>query len=113
MACVNVFAADTDAQAHRQFSSLQQAFLHLRRGKPGQVPPPVDNIDTRWSPMERDGVGHALNYSFVGAADTVRRGVEAFLAKTQPDELMVTGLFHDHAARLRSFEIAAQILGVV
>jgi luciferase family oxidoreductase group 1 len=113
MACVNVFAADTDAEAHRQFSSLQQAFLQLRRGKPGQVPPPVDNIDTRWSPMERDGVGHALKYSFVGAADTVRRGVEAFLAKTQPDELMVTGLFHDHAARLRSFELAAQILGAV
>jgi luciferase family oxidoreductase group 1 len=113
MACVNVFAADSDAEANRQFSSLQQAFLYLRRGKPGQVPPPVDNIDTRWSPMERDGVGHALKYSFVGAADTVRRGVEAFLAKTQPDELMVTGLFHDHAARLRSFEIAAQILGVV
>jgi luciferase family oxidoreductase group 1 len=113
MACVNVFAADSDAEANRQFSSLQQAFLYLRRGKPGQVPPPVDNIDTRWSPMERDGVGHALNYSFVGAADTVRRGVEAFLAKTQPDELMVTGLFHDHAARLRSFEIAAQILRAV
>jgi len=110
IACANVYAADGDAEARRQFSSLQQAFLQLRRGKPGQVPRPVDNIDTRWSPMERDGVGHALQYSFVGTADTVRRGIEAFVAETKADELMLTGLFHDHGARLRSFEIAAEVL---
>ena len=110
IACVNVFAADTEAEARIQFSSLQQAFLNLRRGRPGKVPAPVEDIDTRWSPMERDGVAHALKCSFVGDEDGVRRGVREFVEAVQPDELMVTGLYHDQAARLRSVEIAARVL---
>ena len=109
MLTVNVFAADTDAQARRHFTSLQQAFLNLRRGRPGQVPPPIDDIEGFWSAAEKAGVEHALSCSFVGAADTVEKGLREFLARTQPDELMIAGHFYDHAARLRSLEITAQV----
>jgi luciferase family oxidoreductase group 1 len=109
MLTVNVFAADTDAEARRHFTSLQLAFLNLRRGRPGQVPPPVDDIDSVWSAGERAGVEHSLSCSFVGAADTVERGLREFLARTKPDELMVAGHFYDHAARLRSMEITADV----
>ena len=109
MLTVNVFAADTDAQARRHFTSLQQAFLNLRRGRPGQVPPPIDDIEGFWSPAEKAGVEHALACSFVGTADTVEKGLRDFLARTRPDELMIAGHFHDHAARLRSLEITAQV----
>jgi alkanesulfonate monooxygenase SsuD/methylene tetrahydromethanopterin reductase-like flavin-dependent oxidoreductase (luciferase family) len=109
MAGVNVYAADADAEARRQFTSLQQAFIALRRGTPGQVPPPVDDIGALWSEPERAMVEHALRYSFVGTAQTIERGLSEFLRDTRVDELMVTGLFHDHGARLRSFEIAAEV----
>src|SRR5262245_24478570 len=109
MLTVNVFAADTDAEARRHFTSLQQAFLNLKRGRPGQVPPPIDDIEGSWSAAERAGVEHALSCSFVGAADTVEKGLREFLARTKPDELMIAGHFYDHAARLRSLEITAQV----
>jgi alkanesulfonate monooxygenase SsuD/methylene tetrahydromethanopterin reductase-like flavin-dependent oxidoreductase (luciferase family) len=109
MLTVNVFAADTDAEARRHFTSLQQAFLNLRRGRPGQVPPPVDDIEAFASAAERAGIDHALSCSFVGAADTVEKGLRDFLARTKPDELMIAGHFYDHAARLRSLEITAQV----
>ena len=109
MLTVNVFAADTDAQARRHFTSLQQAFLNLRRGRPGQVPPPIDDIEGFWSAAEKAGVEHALSCSFVGAADTVEKGLRAFLARTKPDELMIAGHFYDHSARLRSLEITAEV----
>jgi len=109
MLTVNIFAADTDEEARRQFTSLQQAFLNLRRGRPGRVPRPIDDIDTFWAPEEKAGVAHALMYSFVGCADTIERDLRAFLAKTRPDELMIAGHFHDPAARVRSLEITAQV----
>ena len=109
MAAVNVFAADSEDDARRLFTSLQQAFVQLRRGNPGPLPPPVDRI--RWSaPAERDGVEHALRYSVVGTADTVMKGLREFIAATGVDEIMLTGQIYDHAARLRSFEIAAETL---
>jgi luciferase family oxidoreductase group 1 len=109
MLTVNIFAADTDEEARRQFTSLQQAFLNLRRGRPGRVPPPIDDIDSFWTPEEKAGVAHALMYSFVGCAETIERELRAFLAKTRPDELMIAGHFHDPAARVRSLEITAQV----
>jgi luciferase family oxidoreductase group 1 len=109
MLTVNVFAANTDAEARRHFSSLQQAFLNLRRGRPGQLPPPLDDIEGFWSPAEKAGVEHALACSFVGTADTVEKGLREFLADTLPDELMIAGHFYDHTARLRSLEITAQV----
>jgi luciferase family oxidoreductase group 1 len=109
MLTVNVFAADTDAEARYHFTSLQQAFLNLRRGRPGQVPRPVDDIEGFWSAGEKVGVEHALSCSFVGSADTVERGLRAFLERTKPDELMIAGHFYDHPARLRSLEITAAV----
>lgn len=110
VACVNVFAADTDAEARRQFTSLQQSFINLRRGTPGQVPPPVDDLAVLAAHVERAGVDQALKYSFVGTPETVRLALQHFTDTVAPDELMLTGLFYDHGARLRSFEIAAQAL---
>jgi len=109
MVAANIIAADTDAQARRLFTSLQQSFVRLRRGTPGKLAPPVDDINTWANPVELAGLHHSLVYSFVGAADTVARGVESFLEMTQADELMVSGHIFDHAARLHSYEIAARV----
>ncbi len=106
---VNVFAAATDAEARRHFTSLQQAFVNLRRGTPGQLPPPVDGTDGLWSAMEQAGLEHSLRHAVVGSPETVRRGLAAFIAETQVDEIMVTAQMFDHAARLRSFEIVAEV----
>ena len=109
MAGINVFAADSDDEARRLFTSLQQAFVQLRRGNPGPLPRPVDRMS--WSaPAERDGVEHALRYSAVGAADTIKKALRDFIASTGVDEVMLTGQIYDHAARLRSFEIAAGVM---
>jgi luciferase family oxidoreductase group 1 len=105
----NVLAADTDAQARRQFTSQQQSFINLRRGTPGQVPPPIDDIDAYWSPAEKAMVERSLAVSFVGSVDTIERGLAAFLDSLQPDELMITAHIYDQAARLRSIELIAQV----
>jgi alkanesulfonate monooxygenase SsuD/methylene tetrahydromethanopterin reductase-like flavin-dependent oxidoreductase (luciferase family) len=89
----------------------EQQFINLRRGNPGQLQPPIDNIRSYCSLDEKEMVDHALMYSMVGSSETVRRGLKAFIAKTKVDELMVTGQIYDHAARLRSFEIAAEVRG--
>src|SRR5689334_13905737 len=106
----NVIAADSDEEARRLFTSVQQSFVRLRRGTPGQLPPPIDDIGSFAAPQERAGADHALIYSFVGARQKVEEGLRSFLEATQPDELIVTGHIYDHKARLHSFEIAAQIL---
>ena len=108
MVVVSVFAADTDVEARRQFTSVQQSFINLRRGTPGQVPAPIDDIASYGSAAERAQVDHALAYSVVGSPITVNRGLGKIIEETQPDELMLSGHFYDHTARLRSFELAAQ-----
>ena len=108
---VNVFAADSDAEARRLFSSLQQAFLNLRRGRPGKLPAPVEDFDARVDPQGRAMLAHSLACSVVGGPETVRQGLAAFVAETGADELMVTAQIHDHAARKRSFEILARLQG--
>lgn len=109
MLTVNIMAADTDEEARYHFTSQQQAFINLRRGTPGLLPPPIPDIDDYWSDAERPGVEHALSCSFVGAPDRVRRDLQLFLDHTRPDELMVTGHVFDHTARLRSYELTADI----
>ncbi len=109
MAAIGVVATDTDAGAARLFTSLQQSFVLLRRGAPGPLPPPVDSMDGRWSRAEQANVDHAFSEAVVGSPETVKRGIEAFLRRTQVDELMVTAAIHDHAARLRSFGLLAQV----
>jgi alkanesulfonate monooxygenase SsuD/methylene tetrahydromethanopterin reductase-like flavin-dependent oxidoreductase (luciferase family) len=101
---LNVFAAETDAEARRLFTSLQQAFLNLRSGRPGKLPPPVDDLDAR----ARATLDDALACSVVGGPETVRRGLADFAARTGTDELMVTAQIFDHDARLRSFAILAR-----
>ncbi len=105
---LNVFAADTEEEARRLFTSLQQAFVNLRRGRPGPLPPPVEGFERQLAPMERAGLEQALSCSIVGTPADVRSGLEAFVARTGADELMVTSQIFDHAARLRSFEITAE-----
>jgi luciferase family oxidoreductase group 1 len=104
---VNVFAADTDREAQFLFSSLQQAFINLRLGRPGRLPPPVANFGDRLGPVERSILDQALVRSVVGSPETVRQGLESFVSETGADELMVTSQIFDPAARLRSFEILA------
>jgi len=104
---VNVIAADTDAEARRLFTSQQQAFINLRRGTPGRMPPPIDDIDAYWTPAEKAMVEHSLKYAIVGSPATVKRGLEVFIANTGADELIIAAHVYDHAARLRSFEIIA------
>jgi luciferase family oxidoreductase group 1 len=104
---INVVAAETDAEARRIFTSAQQQFVNLRRGTPGQLPPPIDDIDDYATPMERAGIDQALAAAVVGAPETVRRGLAAFIDRTGADELIIAGHIYDHAARLRSYEIAA------
>src|SRR6185312_16022452 len=110
MAGINVIAAETDAEARRLFTSLQQAFINLRRGAPGRLPPPIDDIDAYCSPLEKAMIDEALSRSFVGSPETIERGLRSFLVETRVDELMLAANIYDHTARLRSFEIAAQLL---
>ena len=104
---VNVFAADTDAQARLLFSSLQQAFLNLRSGRPGKLPAPVEDFEAGVDRYGRAMLANSLACSVVGGPQTVRDGLHAFVASTGADELMVTAQIFDHAARKRSFEILA------
>jgi luciferase family oxidoreductase group 1 len=106
---LNVVAADGDAEARRLFTTQQQSFIKLRRGMPGLIPPPIDDIESFWTPVEKLGVERALACAVVGAADTVRNGIEAFVARHRPDELLITANVFDHVARRRSFEIAAAV----
>jgi luciferase family oxidoreductase group 1 len=106
---LNVFAAETDAEARRLFSSLQQAFLNTPRGRPGKLPPPVDDLDARLDPYARAMLADALACSVVGGPETVRSGLRAFIASTSAEELMVTAQIFDHDARKRSFQILAEV----
>ncbi|MNS27639.1 Limonene 1,2-monooxygenase [compost metagenome] len=105
---LNAFAADTDAEARRLFTSVQQQFVRLQRGTPGQLPPPVESMDGHWTPWEAMAVEQALSCSVVGSRETVERGLAEFIARTGADELMLTGMMYDHAARLRSMTIVAE-----
>ena len=111
MLAMNVVAADSDAEAARLFTTQQQAFVNLRRGHPGLVPPPLasgEAMDAWCTPAERAMVDRARACSVVGAPATVREGMAAFVARHRPDELIVTANVHDHAARLRSYELAME-----
>jgi luciferase family oxidoreductase group 1 len=107
MVGVNVIAADTDAEARRLFTSVQQQFANRFRGARGQLPPPIDDIETYWSPLEKEQVSAMLACSFVGSRETVARELNRFVEETAADEVMVAAAIYDHAARLRSYEILA------
>jgi len=107
MAGVNVFAADTDREAQRLFTSAQQQFTNMLRNRRGKLQPPLDDIESYWTPPEKAHVSGMLRYSFVGSPSTVRRGLEQFVEQTGVDEVMVVSAIFDHAARLRSYELLA------
>ena len=111
MAAVAAYAAETDREAARLFTSLQQSFVSLRSGMPRELPPPVESMEGRWTAAQRSLAEHAFSEAIVGSPATVRRGIEAFLERTAVDELMVTAAVYEHAARLRSFELVAQCSG--
>jgi luciferase family oxidoreductase group 1 len=106
---VNVFAAETDTQARLLLTSLQQAFVNLRSGNPGPMPPPVEGYEDTLPESARAMLAQALSCSVIGSPDTVRDGLKAFIARTGADELMVTAQIFDHTARKRSFEITAEV----
>ena len=106
-----VVAAETDEEARFLFSSLQQSTLNNRTGHPGRVPPPVKDFDATLDPYARAILADSQACAIVGSPDTVRRGLDDFIAQTGADELMVTANIFDHEKRKRSFEIVAQVHG--
>ncbi|WP_110113095.1 LLM class flavin-dependent oxidoreductase [Bacillus sp. CGMCC 1.16541] len=110
MVGVNVVAADTDEEANRLATSLQQQFLNLIRNTPGLLKPPVDSMDGLMSPYEEAILHKQLSTSIIGSKETVKRKLEAFAEETKADEFMIHGQIYDHDARLRSFEIVSEIM---
>ncbi|HET7411050.1 MAG TPA: LLM class flavin-dependent oxidoreductase [Pararhizobium sp.] len=109
MAGVMASVADTDEEARRLFTSQQQQFVNLRRGHPGRMPPPVEDMDALWQPHEKAGVEHSFTYALVGSPATVRAKTERFLADTGIDELIVSAPVYDFEARRKAFELLAQV----
>ena len=101
MLALNVVVADTDAEAKRLFTTAQQSFVNLRRGRIGLIPAPIDDIEAYWEPHEKLGVENALACSVVGNPETVKRGIAAFADRHRPDELLLVANIFDHQARLR------------
>jgi luciferase family oxidoreductase group 1 len=109
MVGANIVAADTDADARRLFTTVQQGFLNLVRGTPGRLAPPIEPDELAWSPLEQAHVERMTRVSVVGSHATVRAGVEELARETGADEIIVAAQIYEHAARLRSYEILARI----
>ena len=110
MLAVNVFAGEDESEGLYLKSSMQLAFANLRAGHPGKLPRPVADIEAHLDPAQRRMVDQALAVSATGGPDRVRHELAALIERYAPDELILTGQIHDHAARLRSFRIAAEVL---
>jgi luciferase family oxidoreductase group 1 len=110
MLAANVFAAETDEEGRRLRSSMEQAFANLRTSQPGPLPAPVDDIDAVLDPMVKMGVDQALAVSATGSPTSVERDLGRLVQRYRPDEMILTGQIHDHAARKRSFAIAAEAM---
>jgi len=111
MAGVNIIAADSDDEARHLATTQQMSFADIFRGTRGLSRPPIDDIETYWSPMEKAQAAHMLARSIIGSPATVRAGIEAFTAETGADELMIVSDVYDHAKRLHSFELIAAAAG--
>lgn len=106
---VNVIAADTDREAERLATSMQQQFLNLIRNTPGKLKAPVDNMDELWTDFEKASLQQQLGSSIVGSPETIKVKLEQFIEETEADELMINAQIYDHKARLRSYEIVSQL----
>jgi luciferase family oxidoreductase group 1 len=109
---VNIIAAETDEEARYLATSQQMSFANLVRGQRKLTQPPIDDIDTYWTPQERAQASAMLNFSIIGARDTVRKGIDALLERTQADELMIVSDMYDPEKRRRSVEIIAEVIKV-
>jgi luciferase family oxidoreductase group 1 len=109
MACVNVIAADTDEEAYRLATSFFQLAIGIVRGTRSPLPPPVDSMEGIWSEYEEATVRHMMAYSFIGSAATVQEHLQGFLEETGVDELMIVSHIYDPHARVRSYEILAEV----
>jgi luciferase family oxidoreductase group 1 len=105
---LNVVASASEAESRRLFTTQQQSFVNLRRGRPGLIPPPLDDIEAFWEPHEKSGVERALACTVLGDPAQVAEGLKAFAERHRPDEMLVTANIFEHRARLRSFELAMQ-----
>ncbi|GIP59491.1 LLM class flavin-dependent oxidoreductase [Paenibacillus sp. FSL W8-0186] len=112
MAGINVFAADTTEEAEYLATSFQQQFLSLIRNHPGQIPPPVESMENIWTEYEKALVMKQLNASIIGNPDEVREKLQAFIDNTGADELIINTTMYDHKARVRSYELVAEITGM-
>ncbi len=110
MLAANVFAADSDEEGRYLMSSMALSFAKLRTGNPGQLPRPVENWDEALHPQVRASVETALSCSAAGSPDTVRKELATLIGTFEPDEIILTGQIHDHQARVKSFELAADIM---
>ena len=106
----NVFAAETDEEARSLKTSAQQSTLNVRRGQPGRLPPPVADFESQLTPPERAILNEVHACSVTGSPESVRKGLDAFIAQTETDEIMIASHIYDHSARLRSFEIVADVM---
>ncbi|MDQ3322690.1 MAG: LLM class flavin-dependent oxidoreductase [Acidobacteriota bacterium] len=109
MVAVNVFAAETDAEAQKLATSQFQSFLRLIRGTPGKLQPPVDDMEGIWTLPEKAAVESKLGGSIIGGAQTVEEKLKKFLNQTNADELMISAMIYDQTARLRSLEIVCDV----
>jgi len=109
MLVYNVFAADSDAEAQFLASSMQQAFVNLRSGQPKPLQAPREGYLDSLAPQQRDVLDEVLSCAAIGSRDTVQRALQAFIAQTGADELMITSMIFDHTARLRSYQITAEL----
>jgi len=109
MVAVNIFAADTDGEAEKLATSQHQSFLNLVRGRPGKIQPPVDDMETIWTPAEKALVQARLGGSIIGGPEKVRSGLEDLIRSTGADELIINAITYDHDARIRSYEIVADV----
>jgi luciferase family oxidoreductase group 1 len=108
---VNIIAADSDAEARRLATTQQMSFANIFRGARGLSQPPIDDIESYWSPMEKAQATRMLARSVIGSPETVRSGIDALVAETGADELIVVSDVYEHSARLRSFELIAEVAG--
>ena len=106
---VGVYAAETDAEARRLFTSAQLSTAKMLRGDPGELPPPVDSMDGHWNPLEQAAIEHRTRYCAVGSAATIHSQLSEFLRETAADEMIAIAQIFAHEARLRSCEIAADV----
>lgn len=109
MLALNVIAAETDEEANFLATTQYQSFLRLVRGTPGQMQPPLENMDEVWTAQEKALVRSRVGGSIIGSAATVKKGLEKILSETDADELIINAMIYDHAARLRSYEIVADV----